>query len=88
MNKTRREAIAKQLAEIESIISQLADIRGELEFLRDEEQEYFDNMPESFQSGEKGTTAEDAISALDMAISYIEDFESSGIESELATASI
>jgi len=86
MNKVRREAIAVQAALIDNIINQLADIRSELESLREEEQEYFDNMPESFQSGDKGTTAEYAIAALDMAIEHIESFESSGIESELGTA--
>lgn len=36
----------------------------ELEAIIDEEQEYYDNMPESIQQGERGTTSEDALTAL------------------------
>ena len=61
MNKQRREQISQAAAQI----------RGAVEILnaaKDEEQEYFDNMPESSQSGEKGSAAEEAISNLDSAI--------------------
>ena len=45
---------------------------GQIESLRDEEQDYFDNMPENFQNGEKGDTAQSAISAMDSAIADID----------------
>lgn len=40
------------------------DPSGRIEDLRDEEQDYYDNMPESLQGGDKGSTAEAAIEAL------------------------
>lgn len=65
MNKARREAITK-------LADQLDAIRGEIEALRDEEQEYFNNMPESLQGGDKGQDAEQAVASLDDAINEIE----------------
>lgn len=47
MNKIRR----KRLAEAIDLISQAKDI---LEEVKDEEQEAYDNLPESFQYGERG----------------------------------
>lgn len=57
MNKQRREAI-------EAIRQRLDDIIGEVETLKDEEQDYLDNMPENMQQGEKGSQAETAVEAL------------------------
>lgn len=68
MNKDRR----KQLDVISQI---LANAREQIEALRDEEQDYYDNMPEGIQSGEKGEAAEAAVSAMDDAISSIEEAE-------------
>ena len=66
MNKDRR----KQLADISG---HLEDLKCDLELLRDEEQGYLDNMPESMQGGEKGSKAEEAVEAMDTAISEIEN---------------
>ena len=43
-----------------------------IEDLRDEEQEYLDNIPENFQSGEKYEKAENAIYELDDAINNLD----------------
>jgi hypothetical protein len=75
MNKARRDALTK-------IAATIADIRSELESLRDEEQDYFDNMPESFQQGDKGQRAEAAVFSMEEAISQLEEAES-GIESAM-----
>ena len=47
MNKARR----KRLAEAAELLEQARDI---LEEVKDEEQEAHDNLPESFQQGERG----------------------------------
>lgn len=57
MNKARRAAI-------EALRQRLDDIIGEVETLKDEEQEYFDNMPENMQQADKGQAAETAVEAL------------------------
>lgn len=48
------------------------DIQGQLESLRDEEQDYYDNMPEGLQSGDKGDRAQEAADSLDEAVNQIE----------------
>lgn len=70
MNQQRRNEIAK-------LKDQLEEIAGNVSGLMDDEQEYFDNMPESFQQGEKGQTAESAIDALQSAVDSIEEAMSS-----------
>lgn len=58
MNKIRRKQLDKIAAELEAI-------RDRIEALREEEQDYFDNMPEAFQDSEKGERTQEAISLLD-----------------------
>lgn len=72
MNNQRRKAILKQ-------IEILTHSRDEIETLAGEEEDYRDNMPESFQDGEKGQTAEaatdnfeEAKDMIDEAIAYLE----------------
>lgn len=70
MNAERRKAL-------NVIRENLVEAQSALESLRDEEQEYFDNMPESLQGGDKGSKAEAAISEMDEAISCLESALSS-----------
>jgi len=58
MNKARRKEIARAIELIE-------EAREILENVRDEEQDAFDNMPESIQSSERGEAMEEYISILD-----------------------
>lgn len=64
MNKARRKAI-------QDVIAKLETLRDEVESLLNEEQDYYDNMPESFQNGDKGSAASDAISYMESASGYI-----------------
>ena len=61
MNAERRKAIQKAADNLRSAVA-------ELEQVRDDEQEAFDNLPESFQQGDKGETMQSAIQALEDAI--------------------
>ncbi len=65
MNKDRRARIARLVANLQAALDSI-DAEG-AETIRDEEQEYYENMPESFQNGDKGTAAQDAITNLDTA---------------------
>lgn len=47
MNKNRRK-------QLEKIVEALEALRDDLEMLKDEEQDCFDNLPESLQESEKG----------------------------------
>lgn len=61
---------AQRRTKISAIIKKLGDIIEEIEGIKDEEQEYLDNMPESLKGGEKGEAAETAVSDLDQAKDY------------------
>lgn len=65
MNKIRRKEISRAIA-------LMAQAREILEYVRDEEQEAFDNMPESIQSSERGETMEDYIYTLEDVLSNLE----------------
>ena len=66
MNAERRT----RLKELHDRITQLG---GELDNLRDEEQEAFDNMPESLQSGSRGEKAEEGLQSMSDSIGSLED---------------
>lgn len=64
MNKNRRKAIG-------DIYDKLIDIQSDLEYIRDEEQEAFDNLPESIQYSERGERMEEYISSLEEALDNV-----------------
>lgn len=65
MNKQRREAIA-------NLSAQSSELQGEIDTLMGEEQDYYDNMPESLQGGEKGENAQAAIDSLQEAYDAVD----------------
>lgn len=65
MNNDRRKSLAK-------IIDAIEVAKADLESIRDEESDYYDNMPESFQQGEKGEAAQANLAQLDEAIESLE----------------
>ena len=65
MNKNRR----KQLEELcNEMTNQLEGLRA----LLDEEQEYYDNMPESLQDSERGEQSQEYINTMESALDDIE----------------
>jgi len=68
MNADRRKALARA----KELLSEALAL---IEQARDEEQEYFDNMPDSFRDNGPGQKAEEAISGLDDAVSCVQSAE-------------
>ena len=66
MNKERR----KTLQELYDIIVEAKD---NLDAVRDEEEEYKDNIPENLQGSERYERAEAAVDALESAVSSLEE---------------
>lgn len=66
MNKQRRTAI-------EEIGSELMELIGRISDLRDEEEVAYENLPESFQMGERGDAMQDAINGMDEAIDSLNE---------------
>ena len=86
MNNTRRKLIDTAIETASNLTSQIEALIEQIAAIRDEEQDYFYNMPELFQVGAKGDTANDAINALDAAISDLECIDIASIESYLIDA--
>lgn len=70
MNNDRRK-------EIKNIYSQLDVINMMIERIKDDEQDYYDNIPENLQGGLRADRSLDYIETLEDAISDIEDVISS-----------
>ena len=66
MNNARRK-------EIEKITADLEAIKERIEALQEEEQDAFDNLPESIQHGERGDKMQSAIDNLEYAADNIQD---------------
>ncbi|MBM6866392.1 hypothetical protein H6A66_14625 [Bacteroides caecigallinarum] len=69
MNRERRKRIM-QLSE------KLSEVRTSLESICEEEEDAFDNMPESLQESERGEQMQEYIETMEEAISNIEEIES------------
>ena len=63
---------AKRRKELEKLVERIQGIIADLEVLRDEEQECFDNLPESLQESERGERMEDNVSNMDAVIDSLE----------------
>ena len=68
MNKVRR----KELARVVDLLDQARDL---LETIRDEEQEAFENLPESIQCSERGETMENCIGTMEEMLDYLDTGE-------------
>ena len=65
MNKQRRK-------HIEEVTGKIRDLLSDLEILKDEEEEYKDNIPENLQGTERYERAEECVYGLQEAIDDIE----------------
>lgn len=66
MNKTRRQQVKEAYV-------QLQTVQSDLEKIRIDEQDAYDNMPENLQGSDRGQESEEAIDNLGDAICSIED---------------
>jgi len=77
MNNQRRKAIQEVMEQLSTPLDAITDLKEQLEAIMDEEQEYYDNMPESLQGGEKGDMAQEAIDQISEAVSTLDEICSS-----------
>ena len=79
---------AKKRNSIDSVINELiekfeeikAEAIDQLSEIRDEEQEAYDNLPESLQESERGENMQNCIDALEYFMSDLEDMEIEGTD--------
>ncbi len=70
MNKQRKK-------KLEQLQARLVDLTQELQAMADEEQEYFDNIPEPLQMSDRAMMAEEAIEAMNNALEELGNVSSS-----------
>lgn len=75
MNKSRRKQIDNLYSLVEQHIQGLAEIATDLESLKDEEREAFDNLSEGLQQSEQGQATEAAADALDNAYDALDELD-------------
>lgn len=68
MNKNRRKELMEWVKKAEDWAAQGEELKDVLENICSDEQDYFDNMPENLQGGQRGMDAEEAIDAMNEAI--------------------
>lgn len=66
MNKQRRKSI-------QEVMEKLEELKEQLDYIMSDEQEAFDNLPESLQESSRGSAMQEAIDNLDYAMSSIEE---------------
>lgn len=73
MNADRRKTIDKLIAELQGLAVQIEELKDTVESTASDEQEYYEAMPESLQSGDKGQRAEEASGQLEAAKDKLEE---------------
>jgi hypothetical protein len=86
MNKQRRAAVTAALSELSDLQVRAESLKETIIEIAREEREYFDNMPEAIQAGEKGSAAEEAASSLESAFDFLDSLDWSEAESYLQSA--
>ena len=66
MNNTRRKAIQK-------IYDRLEELMQDIEALQEEEQDCYDNLPESLQYSERGQAMQEAADKLEYAVNSVQE---------------
>ncbi len=66
MNKQNRK-------DIEKLIDKLDEVKTEIEFMQEDEESKYDNLPEGIQDSEKGDAMQEAIEYLGYAVDSIDE---------------
>lgn len=64
MNKTRRKDIEREIAKLETIVSDIDDIRNNLEEVMDDEENALNSMPEGLQDSDRGCDMQENIDTI------------------------
>lgn len=70
MNKKRRKEIDEAIKRANELQVMLQELQGFIEEIRDEEQEYIDNIPENLQGSKRYEVAEISMENLDNAVDW------------------
>lgn len=77
MNKQTRKQLAELRDKVDSLKSQLLDFSEQAQEIRDEEDEKYNNLPDSLQESKVGKSIMEGVESLDEIIYNFEQVESS-----------
>lgn len=83
MNNTRRKTIKGIITKLEELESLKAEIQEELQGVLDEEQEAFDNLPESLQDSDRGEQMQECIDTLQQICDDLDQLDTEDMISNL-----
>jgi flagellar biosynthesis chaperone FliJ len=86
VNKDRRKEIDKAIVALESIKGAMDEAKSLVESCASEEREYYDNMNENLQQGDKGSQADNAATQLEEVSSSLEEFDIDDLIGKLSDA--
>lgn len=86
MNAMRRKQIKTIKERIEALMFDAAEIADEVEAIRDDEQEYRNNLPQAMADGEKGEKSDVALEALQGVLDDLESLIEDPFTEPLTTA--
>lgn len=72
MNNERRKKLSAIAAELIKVMQLCSDLKEQLETLRDEEQDYYDNIPDNMKQTEKAEMSQEAIYAMERVLEAVE----------------
>lgn len=73
MNAKTRRLMAKMSTRLESIVSSIEELKTELEYIQEEEQEKYDNLPESLQETEMGNRLYESAETIEEIVNRLSD---------------
>lgn len=76
MNKETRKQLSKLRDDVDSLKSQLLDFSEQVQEIRDEEDEKYNNLPDSLQESKVGKAIMEGVESLDEIIYNFEQVES------------
>lgn len=73
MNAKTRRLLAKMSTRLESLVAQIEDLKTELEYIQEEEQDKYDNLTESLQETEMGNRLYESAEAIEDVVNRLSD---------------
>lgn len=86
MNKSRRKELGRAIDLLSEIKDKLEEAKSIVEQAATEERDYYDNMPESMQQGDKGSDADQAASNLEEVQNSLEELDLDDLISKIDDA--
>ena len=86
MNRSRRKDLGRAIDLLSRIKSDFEEAKGIVEQAASGERDYYDNMPENMQSGDKGSDADNAATQLEEVVQSLEEFDLDDLVSKIDDA--